>query len=269
MKRSFHCNDVLVDQMQHKKRSKVAVNSLESLDSFNWQIPNYTYDVNSLELSMFCDTEGSEENYLADTDTSADQTESNYSDSSTEGINALSDDDDLLFNFLTQEDWLLEKESLPLESNVNGTTEQHNKHDCDDGHYVDATTIMSQECIDYFMAEYLRAMGGSSKSQMSFADFVTDSLDRIATYSRASPQTPARSTSSRGCKEVYQHKLKPSSNDKDNFDFSINKWILQRRNLSNQMEHDVRSSDYSFCPCCECSASAFFLDTDFGNYQSF
>ena len=79
--------------------------------------------------------------------------------------------------------------------------------------YVDATAMMGQECVDYFMAEYLKS---PSRDQMSFADFVTVTLDMIAAFSKVKTNSNEKAM----MKEVSFD----NENADSSFDFSIRNW---------------------------------------------
>lgn len=74
------------------------------------------------------------------------------------------------------------------------------------------TAMMDQACIDYFMAEYLKVVECSSPCEyVSFADFVTVSLDMIASFKKATtlPTTFQQTNSQQST---------------SSFDFSIQNW---------------------------------------------
>ena len=74
-----------------------------------------------------------------------------------------------------------------LSSNLTGSSySQEEESMVQNESYIDATLMMGQECADYFMTEY---ESSSYRSQMSFANFVTISLDKISSFRKESKST--------------------------------------------------------------------------------
>jgi hypothetical protein len=212
MKRSAEClnNNTTPASLSLSRRKGRAIkvsNSLSTDTAFAW--PAATLLPPAEEYSNFTFT---------DDDLDADF----GSDSSADDSESLSGDETLMLDLLTDEDWLEQEEKqeegdslLQLPSNSSQTHYCHYQQDAvlqQQQQQQRQAMMMDQECYDYFMAEYM-----CQKPQISFSEFVADSLDKIASFTQAAEVTNKS-------KRHNHNTVSSSSSSTSSFDFSIQNW---------------------------------------------